>query len=649
MLARSEPTQATNLVREHVEMIHRLAEGVDGLLVVSAFNASLPNDRGVITHHRPGDVDGMIAAVEAHTATPSMNVYCGLQVMRRGLARGARGTEADIVAVLGLVADMDADTGRDAGGYPAPPNYVIETSPGNFQPFWLFDRPVAPGTAKEIARKLKVFTGSDHGTADIAHVWRVPGTLNWPNRKKLERGRPQEPAPVRISERWTGSLTDPTALALSMADVRASSSTAVPVDLGDLPDVDGVEVSPGAASLLAADHVGDRSAHAARVVERLAFDSHPADVAAALFLSASGDWFGRYTTRERASADFTRLWARYGEPHAERRKGAAEFAAKLSSKSSKAPKADNDNAASPLINAQELLGMRFPPVKYILPGYVAEGLTLLGGRPKLGKSWLTLGACVAVATGGQFLGEEVEEGDAFYLALEDNARRLQDRLRTVLPPLGTAPDMSRLTLLTEAPRIDTGLVDLLDTWRKNADNPRLVAIDTLAKVRPPKGRQDSYEADYAALAPLQKWAGEHRLGLIVVTHVRKMHAEDPLEMISGTNGLTGAADSILVLNRDQDGPKLHGRGRDIEDVEKAIRFERGLWTALGDVDDVRRSSQRKAILEAMREANLPMGPAEIAKASGVKVGSVRHLITKMVTAGDIEKLAFGTYRIPPEE
>lgn len=106
---------STDPIRAHIEMLHGLAKGVDGVLVVSVFNASLETDKGIITHHPVGDVDGMVAAIEAHRDVPGANVYAGLQVMRRGLARGKRGTEADIVAVLGLVADMDADTGRDSG------------------------------------------------------------------------------------------------------------------------------------------------------------------------------------------------------------------------------------------------------------------------------------------------------------------------------------------------------------------------------------------------------------------------------------------------------------------------------------------------------------------------------------------------------
>lgn len=312
------------------------------------------------------------------------------------------------------------------------------------------------------------------------------------------------------------------------------------------------------------------------------------------------------------------------------------------------PKAVNDNRPATAINAQSLLSMDFPPVVYVIPGVITEGLTILGGRPKLGKSWLALGVCIAVATGGAYLGAECERGDVLYLALEDNQRRLQARLKTLLPPLKSLwPDLSRLELDPEAPKIDAGLIQRLDAWRLAAENPRLVVIDTLAMVRPAKKRtQDSYEADYAALSPLQRWAGEHGLAVVVVTHVRKMEASDPLEMISGTNGLTGAADSILVLNRDTDGPKLYGRGRDIEELEKALRFDNGRWTVLGDADEVKRSAERRAVIAALDDAIGPMSPADIAKVIGKPKGNLNVLLTKMVKDGEAVKVSYGLYCHP---
>ncbi|MBZ9741011.1 MULTISPECIES: AAA family ATPase [unclassified Mesorhizobium] len=309
------------------------------------------------------------------------------------------------------------------------------------------------------------------------------------------------------------------------------------------------------------------------------------------------------------------------------------------------PANDNKPKFEP-IDAETLLGMEFAPIKYVIPGFVAEGLTILGGRPKLGKSWLALDFGIAVASGGQSLGAECEEGDALYLALEDNKRRLQDRLRVVLPRI-KRPNMARLSLQTEAPKIGAGLIEALDAWRKSVPDPRLIIVDTLAIVRPPKGKnQDSYAADYEALSPLQRFASEHRLAVVAVTHVRKAEAEDPLEMISGTNGLTGAADSILILNRTSDGPKLYGRGRDVEEVEKALKFDAGRWSVLGDVDEVKRSGERRQILAALLGATQVMSPAEIATATGMKVGNVNVLLTKMVAAGEVTKAGYGAYYHP---
>jgi RecA-family ATPase len=308
--------------------------------------------------------------------------------------------------------------------------------------------------------------------------------------------------------------------------------------------------------------------------------------------------------------------------------------------------AANDNHSSGGIDAETLLGMEFPPVAYIVDGYVAEGLTILAGRPKLGKSWLALGFCVAVATGGNALGSECEEGDVIYLALEDNRRRLKERLQVVLSPPQVRPNLSRLTLHTESPKIGGGLLEMLDKWRTSVENPKMIVIDTLSMVRPPKkSNQDSYAADYDAISPLQKYAGEHGLAIIVVHHVRKAEAEDPLEAVSGTNGLTGAADTIMVLNRTTDGPKLYGRGRDIEEIEKALRFDKGTWTVLGDAEEVKRSEQRRKLIEVFTDASHALTPEEVSKLSGMKVSNVNYLLRAMVKAGDVEKVGYGQYKL----
>lgn len=315
--------------------------------------------------------------------------------------------------------------------------------------------------------------------------------------------------------------------------------------------------------------------------------------------------------------------------------------------SSAPPKAANDNTPrGAAIDAETLLGIDFAPVDYVVEGYIAEGLTLFAGRPKLGKSWMALGFCVAVATGGTVLGVDCEAGDALYLALEDNRRRLKDRLNVVLSPAQVRPNMSRLSLQTESKKIGAGLIEELDAWRVRVANPKLIVIDTLSMVRPPKkANQDSYAADYDAISPLQKYAGEHRLAIIVVHHVRKAEAEDPLEAVSGTNGLTGAADTIMVLNRTTDGPKLYGRGRDIEEIEKALKFDRGTWQVLGDAEEVKKSEQRRKILSVITDATTALSPEEIGKLCDMKVNNINYFLRVLVKAGDVEKVGYGQYKL----
>ena len=104
-----------------------------------------------------------------------------------------------IVACFGLVADFDdADAARWADRLPIPPQYVLETSSGRFQAFYFFTKPVPPEAAKPVAERLKAYAGCDYGTADISHVWRVAGTLNWPNAKKVNEGRSAEPQLVKV-------------------------------------------------------------------------------------------------------------------------------------------------------------------------------------------------------------------------------------------------------------------------------------------------------------------------------------------------------------------------------------------------------------------------------------------------------------------
>src|SRR5215217_5067839 len=259
--------------------------------------------------------------------------------------------------------------------------------------------------------------------------------------------------------------------------------------------------------------------------------------------------------------------------------------------------------------AAQLLVMDLPEVRQIVPGFFSEGLTLFGGKPKIGKSWLLAGTALALAMGGCALGSiVVDEGDVLLLALEDNRRRLKRRLEQLLPNGGNP---TRLTIDYDCPRLDAGGLDDIRAWIQAAENPRMVIIDVLNKIRPAqKHNEGIYDYDVRCLEGLQSLAAEFRIAIVVVHHTRKAEAEDPFDCLSGSTGLTGTADTTLVLARDSQGTTLYGRGRDIDELETALSFDRttGAWTALGAASEVRKSDSRQAVVTALRKASQPLSP-----------------------------------------
>src|SRR6266851_3807743 len=101
--------------------------------------------------------------------------------------------------------------------------------------------------------------------------------------------------------------------------------------------------------------------------------------------------------------------------------------------------------------------------------------------------------------------------------------------------------------------------------------------------------RNAYENDYSVWSPLQKWAMDKAIAVVGLHHTKKGGAEDPLEALSGSNGLSACADTTLVLDSDQNGKTLYVRGRDVEEKETAIIFAGGAWTILGEASDVRRT------------------------------------------------------------
>jgi DNA-binding CsgD family transcriptional regulator len=298
-------------------------------------------------------------------------------------------------------------------------------------------------------------------------------------------------------------------------------------------------------------------------------------------------------------------------------------------------------------SAAELVQSNFPDPNWFVEGILPEGLTILGGPPKTGKSWLCLGLAVAVGSGGVALGKiPVDKKAVIYLALEDNPRRLKSRLVSVLQG---SPAPENLHFYTTWPALDKGGLEMLEQAILRHD-AGLVIIDTLAKVRHKRrANVGIYEDDYQALSGLKNLADRYGVAVLVVTHVKKGQEEDPINLISGSTGLTGCADGILVLSRKrcQADAVLFATGRDYpEEQELALVFDQATtsWHIAGSAQEYRLTKERREILKAIQELGSAARPKEIAELINKNHSTVRVLLRKLEAEGVVNSVG-GAYCI----
>lgn len=302
-----------------------------------------------------------------------------------------------------------------------------------------------------------------------------------------------------------------------------------------------------------------------------------------------------------------------------------------------------------IIWANDLQRMDIAEPRWAVAGLLPQGLALLAGKPKAGKSFMALCIAIAVASGGTALGKVgVDAGIVLYLALEDSDRRLKNRMAQMM---GDDVFPSKLATVTEWPRMDAGGAELLDEWIGNHPGTRLVIIDTLAKVRPQRGRAGNvYDEDYEAAAMIKGVADKHEICILVLHHLRKMTGDDPLDMISGTLALPGAADAILILLRtgtaaDIDA-KLHVTGRDMESSDLAMRFwrERTTWEIAGDWDEESMVGHKKQIYAAL--AGGTMNLKDLQAETDIDYEVLRKTVGRLTVAGDLQRAGRGQYSLP---
>jgi hypothetical protein len=315
------------------------------------------------------------------------------------------------------------------------------------------------------------------------------------------------------------------------------------------------------------------------------------------------------------------------------------------------------NFLSTGIDMVKLRTENIPPLQFAIRPILPEGLTLFCGRAKSMKSWTMLLISYAVQNGLKFMDYETVQGDCLYLGLEDSKRRLKDRelklkLNNLTPP----------TIDVEAPYLDYGLEESLQTFIDSVPNPRLICIDTLARVKNRTGFNKSgtaYDHDNEMLRNIQKLAITNGVSIVLVSHLNKAPQDYAFDKITGSTGLQGICDAMWLIERGEHGSQstFIGRGRDIMDFEYSLNWNNETWRYdyVGNLQEVNLNDNRNEVLAVMKELAKSgvheARPRDVVKHCGYTAQSkdAQRISKTMLRMKNNFELAkgekFGTYRI----
>ena len=222
---------------------------------------------------------------------------------------------------------------------------------------------------------------------------------------------------------------------------------------------------------------------------------------------------------------------------------------------------------------EEIITTSYKPTEFVVGGLIAQGLYILAGAPKVGKSWLALDMCLSIAKGEKVIGRETLSGTALYLCLEDSYVRIQNRLYEI-----TDTPTEKLYFSIMADKIGDGLEVEIEKFKSEHPDLKIVFVDTLQMIR--IDSDSSYGSDYNELSVLKRLADSLEIAIVLVHHTRKCSDKDPFNMISGTTAVSGCVDGSMVLIETKRGSRkaiLHCVGRDIENQEIQLAFENNRW------------------------------------------------------------------------
>lgn len=305
-----------------------------------------------------------------------------------------------------------------------------------------------------------------------------------------------------------------------------------------------------------------------------------------------------------------------------------------------------------VVMAETIAQANYPPIEYLIEGILPSvGLGILVGRPKCGKSWMSLQIAESIATGNPFLNFFTipSTRPAMVLDLEGSARKAHPRINRFGGFAGLP-----VTFCFECPSGTVGLGVLKRMIEEQ--RPKTVLIDTLqifSGIRGIKGAS-AYESDYLAIKQIKDLAYETETAIFCLHHPRKgeISTENPAECVNGSTGILGAADTLWILDRPATKPSgvLHTAGREIEQKAWAVQFEDCSWSCMGEQQENLQTEMNRQIMGVLKEVRGPIAAKEIIsllKEDGHRVNDwgVRTALKRMAAVGEILKES-REYRLP---
>ena len=300
------------------------------------------------------------------------------------------------------------------------------------------------------------------------------------------------------------------------------------------------------------------------------------------------------------------------------------------------------------VSMSELFDTVYPPKLEIIDGLLYAGTYLFVGAPKIGKSFFMAQLSYHIASGIELWNYPVHQGEVLYLALEDDYARIQKRLYKMFG----MEETDDLHFATQSRTLSGGLSEQLEDFIKEHPNTKLIIVDTLQKVREIGGDKYNYASDYEIVAKMKAFSDKHNICLLVVHHTRKMESEDSFDMISGTNGLLGAADGAFIMQkkkRTDNKATMSVVGRDQTDQELTIEFdrERCIWRLI-KAEAEAWTPPPDPVLEAVAKLVTPLTPVWTGSPSQLMahlpdVAMLSHVLTRYMNV-NTERL-FNEYGI----